>query len=122
MISSIVIIWDQMTFKYYNTTKEVLSLFMTAFLEPLLYHPLIVFFSLKGYFSYITSQELAWGTMTRKGFDIEDDQKKKSKIQSKNKNDSDPNSNNNFGKKKPSLFDRLKNKKSSKSDFGQTKT
>jgi hypothetical protein len=87
MISSIVIIWDQMTFKYYNTTREVLTLFLTAFIEPIIYHPLIMFFSLKGYFSFITSQELAWGTMTRKGFD-NDDKNKKQDGDGKNSGDS----------------------------------
>jgi cellulose synthase/poly-beta-1,6-N-acetylglucosamine synthase-like glycosyltransferase len=112
MISSVVIIWDQMTFKYYNTTREVLTLFLTAFIEPILYHPLIMFFSLKGYFSYITSRELAWGTMTRKGFDNDDEKKKKD-----NSNDSS----NNSKDKKPSVFDRLKNKKDS-NDFEPIKT
>jgi len=77
MISSIVIIWDQMTFKYYNTTREVVTLFLTAFIEPILYHPMILFFSLKGYFSYIMYRELAWGTITRQGFDSDEQRKKK---------------------------------------------
>jgi cellulose synthase/poly-beta-1,6-N-acetylglucosamine synthase-like glycosyltransferase len=72
MISSVVIIWDQMTFKYYDKTREVFSLFITALIEPIIYHPMIVFFSLKGYFSYLSSRELAWGTMTRQGFDSDD--------------------------------------------------
>jgi len=104
MISSVVIIWDQMTFKYYNTTREVISLFLTAFIEPILYHPLIMFFSLKGYFSFITSRELAWGTMTRQGFEKEDDKK------------GGGNKGNNSGgdnTKRKSIFDRLKNKKDS---------
>jgi cellulose synthase/poly-beta-1,6-N-acetylglucosamine synthase-like glycosyltransferase len=109
MISSIVIIWDQMTFKYYNTSREVFTLFLTAFIEPILYHPMIMFFSLKGYFSYITSSELAWGTMTRKGFDNKDEDDKKPDENSKN-NDSDQNNNEN-GKRK-SIFDRLKKNKS----------
>merc|ERR1711916_427128 len=89
MISSLVIIWDQMTFKYYNTTREVLSLFFTAFIEPILYHPLIMFFSLKGYFSFITSRELAWGTMTRQGFDKEEDKKNKDKNSGNNSGGTD---------------------------------
>jgi hypothetical protein len=93
-----------MTFKYYNTTREVLTLFLTALIEPILYHPMIMFFSLKGYFSYITSRELAWGTMTRKGFDNEDDKKQ---------NNGGDNSGNNSNDKKPGIFDRLKNKKGS---------
>lgn len=109
MISSVVIIWDQMTFKYYNTGREVLSLFLTAFIEPLIYHPLIMFFSLKGYFSYITSRELAWGTMTRKGFDSEDDKKKA------NKTDIEPNRNTD-GSKKPGVFSKIKGNKNSDTD------
>ena len=114
MISSIVIIWDQMTFKYYNTTREVISLFITAFIEPFIYHPMIMFFSLKGYFSYITSRELAWGTMTRQGFEGED----KNKSDKGNDNDSSKNS----GEKKKSIFERLKRNKNSGTDFEPIKT
>jgi len=67
MISILVIIWDNITFKYYEKFSEVLRLVLVAVLEPFLYHPLIVFFGIKGYFTFITSKELAWGTMTRKG-------------------------------------------------------
>jgi hypothetical protein len=107
-----------MTFKYYNTTREVLTLFLTAFIEPILYHPMIVFFSLRGYFSYITSQELAWGTMTRRGFDSEDDQNEKYD----NKKDGDGNSGSNSGGKKPSVFERLRNRKSPNNDLEPLKT
>ena len=110
-----------MTFKYYNTTREVLSLFLTAFIEPIIYHPMIMFFSLKGYFSYITSRELAWGTMTRQGFDNEDDKNKKS--DSKNDTNSDGgNKPDNPGGKKPSIFEKLKKNKNSGTDFEPIKT
>jgi hypothetical protein len=39
-----------------------------AFLEPFFYHPLIVFFALRGYFFHITGKKSAWGNMQRKGF------------------------------------------------------
>ena len=101
MISTVVIIWDQMTFKYYETSKEVWTLFFTALIEPFIYHPMILFFSLKGYYSYITSRELAWGTMTRQGFDSDD----KDKEDDYTKNDSQ-NSDNNTSVKKSSTFDK----------------
>ena len=104
-----------MTFKYYNTSREVITLFITAFFEPILYHPLIMFFSLKGYFSYITSRELAWGTMTRKGFDSDDDKEKG------NKSDNSGNNSGNDSDKKPGIFDRLRKKKDS-NDFEPIKT
>lgn len=110
MISSVVIIWDQMTFKYYNTTREVLTLFITAFIEPILYHPMIMFFSLKGYFSFITSRELTWGTMTRQGFESE---KNKDNNDDTNNDNSDNSSkeNENIKQKRASIFDKLKMKK-----------
>ncbi|MDG1038066.1 MAG: glycosyltransferase [Polaribacter sp.] len=100
MMSTVVIIWDQMTFKYYDTSKEVWTLFLTALIEPIIYHPMILFFSLKGYYSYITSRELAWGTMTRQGFDSD-----KNKEGVNTKNDS-PNSDNSTSGKKFNVFNK----------------
>ena len=94
-----------MTFKYYNTTREVLTLFLTAIIEPIIYHPLIVFFSMRGYLSFISSRELAWGTMTRQGFDGDDSE----------------NDGNKTKEKKSSIFERLKKKKVS-GDFKPFKT
>ena len=37
-------------------------------LEPFFYHPLIVFFAIKGYISFLTQRQHEWGAMTRKGF------------------------------------------------------
>lgn len=67
MISILVVIWDNITFKYYRNFSEVLKLILVAFLEPFLYHPMITFFGITGYFKFLSSRELAWGTMTRKG-------------------------------------------------------
>lgn len=41
---------------------------LAAFLEPFLYHPFIVFFSIRGYFNYLVNKRAVWGEMTRKGF------------------------------------------------------
>ncbi|WP_226742916.1 glycosyltransferase family 2 protein [Polaribacter gangjinensis] len=107
MISSVVIIWDQMTFKYYNTTREVLTLFVTAFIEPIIYHPMIMFFSLKGYYSFITSRELAWGTMTRQGFETE---KKEGDADNNNPNDFNSSGGEN-NQKNSNLLERMREKK-----------
>ncbi len=68
MITTLALLWDQLTFRYYNTTKEVLGLCLMAFIEPIIYHPLIVAFSLKGYFNFITGRKHVWGNMQRQGF------------------------------------------------------
>ena len=101
-----------MTFKYYNTTREVLTLFLTAIIEPIIYHPLIVFFSMRGYLSFISSRELAWGTMTRQGFDCDE---------SENDGSDSENDGNKTKEKKASIFERLKKKKVS-GDFKPFKT
>lgn len=71
MISTLVVLWDQITFKYYKTFREVMSLVLMVILEPILYHPLIMFFAIKGYISFFSSKEFEWGAMTRQGFDAD---------------------------------------------------
>jgi cellulose synthase/poly-beta-1,6-N-acetylglucosamine synthase-like glycosyltransferase len=73
MISTMVILWDQITFKYYKTFWEVIKLILVAFLEPFFYHLITIYFSLRGYASFFTRKTFEWGTMTRQGF--EDDEK-----------------------------------------------
>ncbi len=68
MITTLAILWDQITYKHYKTWKEVIGLALMAFIEPFVYHPLIVFFALKGYFNFITGKKHSWGNMQRQGF------------------------------------------------------
>lgn len=68
MITTAAILWDQLAFRHYKTWKEVLYLCSTAFLEFLLYHPMIVIFSLRGYYYFLTGKKHAWGNMQRQGF------------------------------------------------------
>lgn len=68
MITTLAILWDQLTFRHYKTGYEVVQLSGMAFLEPLIYHPLIVFFALKGYYNFATGRKHSWGNMQRQGF------------------------------------------------------
>jgi cellulose synthase/poly-beta-1,6-N-acetylglucosamine synthase-like glycosyltransferase len=68
MITTIAILWDQLSFRYYKSWREVLYLCMTPFLEFLLYHPLIVVYSLRGYYYFLTGKKSTWGNMQRQGF------------------------------------------------------
>jgi cellulose synthase/poly-beta-1,6-N-acetylglucosamine synthase-like glycosyltransferase len=68
MITTLAILWDQLTFGYYKTWREVAYLCMTPFMEFFLYHPLIVIFSLRGYFNFLTGKKSVWGNMQRRGF------------------------------------------------------
>lgn len=68
MVTTMAILWDQLVEKQYKTTGEVLGLYITSVLEPVLYHPLIVYFSMRGYLHSLFRKELSWGNMQRKGF------------------------------------------------------
>jgi hypothetical protein len=43
---------------------------MTTWLEPFIYHPLIVYWGLQGNYDYFIKKKKSWGKMTRAGFDI----------------------------------------------------
>lgn len=56
-------------FSYYKYAKksDTIKLIITAFLEPFLYHPIILFHSLKGNIELLAGKR-SWGEMKRKGF------------------------------------------------------
>lgn len=68
MITTIAILWDQITFGYYKTWREVAYLCLTPFMEFFLYHPLIVIYALRGYYNFLTGKKGTWGNMQRRGF------------------------------------------------------
>lgn len=68
MITTISIVWDQLSFRYYKSWWEVAYLCMTPFMEFLIYHPLIVLYSLRGYYYFLTGKKSTWGNMQRQGF------------------------------------------------------
>jgi cellulose synthase/poly-beta-1,6-N-acetylglucosamine synthase-like glycosyltransferase len=71
MITTMALLWDQLTFKYYKTWGETIGLCLMAFLEPFIYHPLIMFFAIKGYFNFVTGRKHVWGNMQRQGFGMQ---------------------------------------------------
>lgn len=69
MFGTLVILLDNFVKRQYKTSRETFKLWLMVFLEPFLYHPLLIYFSLKGYFNFYTSRRMEWGTMTRQGYD-----------------------------------------------------
>ena len=59
---------DRKVFNYYNNGFVTLGISAMAILEPFMYHPIIVYCSLKGYYDELTGKKKKWGVMTRKGF------------------------------------------------------
>lgn len=68
MISTTAILWDQITFRYYKSWKEVASLCVMPFYEMVFYHPMIMIFALRGYYYFLTGKKHTWGNMQRQGF------------------------------------------------------
>lgn len=68
LVTTVALLWDQITFRQYKSWGDVLSLCGMAFIEPFIYHPLIVYASIKGYLNQIVGKKHIWGNMQRKGF------------------------------------------------------
>ncbi|MBZ4188328.1 glycosyltransferase family 2 protein [Niabella beijingensis] len=68
-LTTMAILWDQLIFRQYKSWKEVAGLTLMAFVEPFIYHPVILYASIKGYIKEITGAKHQWGNMQRKGFE-----------------------------------------------------
>jgi hypothetical protein len=46
----------------------IIKLLLTAWIEPIIFHPLVVYWALRGNFDYFIRKKKTWGNMTRVGF------------------------------------------------------
>ena len=67
MISQFIIFYDYIQGGSYTKTSNYTKLVVAGIVEPLIYHPMIVFFSIRGYFNYLIGASAVWGAMTRTG-------------------------------------------------------
>lgn len=68
IFSTIAIYLYVRNFKHYATPKQVTELLLAAYLEPFVYHPVLLYGQMKGYYKKIFGLKSEWGAMTRKGF------------------------------------------------------
>ncbi len=61
------ILVNELSFHVYHKTKDVIRLVFYSILEAFIYHPCIVFWSVKGNYMYLRRVK-SWGVMNRKGF------------------------------------------------------
>ena len=73
LLSLVVVFYDYLHSRSYQGFFSYVKLVGAALLEPFLYHPFIVVFSLIGYCRFIFKRRVAWGEMKRKGFGKEPD-------------------------------------------------
>ncbi len=67
--STYAILFDHLAYNRYKKKRMIIKLLMTSWLEPFFYHPLIVYWGLRGNYDYFIRKKKAWGKMTRSGFE-----------------------------------------------------
>ena len=67
LVNVLTIVNDNLAGCTYTKKRSYLLLIVASLFESILYHPLTVLFSLKGYISFLTSKDFKWGEMTRQG-------------------------------------------------------
>lgn len=68
MFSTYAILFDHLAYNRYKNKSMILNLLITSWLEPLFYHPLVVYWGLRGNYDYFVKKKKTWGKMTRAGF------------------------------------------------------
>ncbi|HEY0899366.1 MAG TPA: glycosyltransferase family 2 protein, partial [Sphingobacteriaceae bacterium] len=66
-LSTISILFEELSYQQYTSGRDILKLLVVALIEPLVYHPLTVYWAIRGNIDKITGKT-AWGAMTRTGF------------------------------------------------------
>jgi poly-beta-1,6-N-acetyl-D-glucosamine synthase len=68
--SSFAVFYETYIFNKYKGGKFLIQVILLSLAEMIIFHPMNVFFALKGNFEYfIKRDKKSWGSMTRKGFD-----------------------------------------------------
>ena len=67
LYSSFAIFMEVVTYNQYKRKSEVVKLILTSFTEPFIFHPFIVWSSIKGFVDLLLRKK-SWGEMTRVGF------------------------------------------------------
>lgn len=66
-ISTFALVAEEMSFFKYTSKRDIFKMIGVAMIEPFLFHPRVVWWSLKGNFDLIKGKK-SWGEMTRQGF------------------------------------------------------
>lgn len=71
LLSNFVFFYDYILGSSYTKSRSYLPLFLAAMFEPFIYHPIITFCSIRGYFNFLINTKAKWGNMTRKRYNTE---------------------------------------------------
>jgi len=67
LLTVVIISYDTWVGTSFKRKWDYLWFVLASLLEPVMYHPINVFFSLRGYWKHIWGTQMVWGNMTRKG-------------------------------------------------------
>ncbi|MBO6096446.1 MAG: glycosyltransferase, partial [Bacteroidales bacterium] len=67
LLTMVIISYDNWVGTSFKRKTDYLWFVLASLLEPIIYHPLNVFFSVRGYWKHIWGTQMVWGNMTRKG-------------------------------------------------------
>ncbi len=67
MLSTLTILYEEISFRQYTSGKDLFKLLSLAFLEPFMFHPLILYWEIRGNIDFLKGKK-TWGKMDRSGF------------------------------------------------------
>ena len=62
------VLMDVYSYNQYRKTKDILILLFCALIEPLTFHPIVVWSAVRGNYKKLTKAKAGWGEQVRKGF------------------------------------------------------
>ena len=67
--STFALLFEEISFHRYKKLSDIFKLMVTAYLEPIVFHPINVFWSIRGNIDYYLGKK-SWGRMDRVGFGV----------------------------------------------------
>ena len=67
--STYAILFDHLAYHRYKKKRMIIKLILTAWLEPIILHPMVVYWAIRGNIDLFIRKKKTWGNMTRVGFE-----------------------------------------------------
>lgn len=66
--STYAILFDHLAYHRYKKVSMIIKLLLTAWIEPIVFHPFVVYWAMRGNYDYFIRKKKSWGSMPRVGF------------------------------------------------------
>ncbi len=67
-VSLISVVFHEYSYKQYTRNKDILKLIFSCFVDPIIFHPRTMLFSIYGNLNKLYKRQTSWGNMERQGF------------------------------------------------------